>query len=443
MRKFKLIKKYPQCRYNIGDVITFKNEWKEFFISVNECEKYPENWEEVSINKKEFEILSFKRIKEHPMCYSKVGDIIENESNEDFDPIYEDTIIIYSVKRISDGTVFTINDKIIARNRTVGFIKNFKIIGESFIKVFFDVESGNTISYIYQLSDIELVKNSIKPLFKTNDGVEIFKEDKCYYFNDLHLEYIIKSHDYINNFLDRRLDVWKGIDNQGKYFKQKNNAFNYILNKLPKDYKILSLYKGSNITSKKEDIEAWEKGFKSGYKIYSIKRLSDNQLFKIGTKIYFKNSPTKKIIGKITKFEISFKYLICYVDNLRLCLCDNLDKRNDILPIIEKSPLFITKDDIKIYEGDSYFLVTDDFNISRLKAGLFKMNSSTTTVFGYEKNANNYVLKNKPCLSYNDIMKLAEPYHKGNIKGEKAPQLTYKFKTKALLNFITKKINNE
>lgn len=64
MRKFKLIKNYPDSNKEMGDVITFEEEqievvikssqdnYSEYFYTIKECEKFEENWEELDPKRK-------------------------------------------------------------------------------------------------------------------------------------------------------------------------------------------------------------------------------------------------------------------------------------------------------------------------------------------------------------------------------------------------------
>lgn len=174
MSKYRLIKEYPGSP-EVGYEIEEKNHWGNWGYFLN-CfplypEKYPEFWEKVV--KKDYEILSF--IQESGItdlwtkfdcgwgrnfkgiCFTepyKLEEILNN-------PLYK----IYSVKRLSDGEIFTIGEK-----TTDGIITKFEILDNVLIVFIFD------ITWI----KLDLIQKAKQPLFTTTDGVDIYKGDIVY-----------------------------------------------------------------------------------------------------------------------------------------------------------------------------------------------------------------------------------------------------------------------
>jgi hypothetical protein len=151
MKKFKLIKQYPgsvelgAIRNDCGDPILQK-----YFT------KHPEFWEEVV--EKDYEIL--------------ISRVVTKE--------------ILSVKRLSDGEVFTVGYLInIIGNRCVRITGFENPKGNEY---FINISNGAFAS----LSTIEKVKN---PIFLTHDGKDIFDGDKLWYVNkqDHYKSYFIAS----------------------------------------------------------------------------------------------------------------------------------------------------------------------------------------------------------------------------------------------------------
>lgn len=128
--------------------------------------------------------------------------------------------------------------------------------------------------------------------------------------------------------------------------------------------------------------------------IYSVKRLSDGQIFTINDNL--EN-------GCINKFFLA--------DN-NITFTTILDSTKRGLYWAKKTPLFKTRDSINIYEGDIYYYINSSFKIVELtgipySSHQFNYNYSKNNalVFSTKKAAEEYILMNKSCLSINDIMK--------------------------------------
>ena len=214
MKKYRLIKNYPGCSWTLNSICSNDFIWdngKKVYLK-----NYPEFWEEVV--EKDYEILSFVANKRH----INPGFIIEIENNisifgghnikgyiEDADNWWN----IYSVKRLSDGEIFTINDR----------IKVF--CGYSFIKKF-NINNLNVLICTSKTGEgfnIENLEHIKKPLFTTEDGVDIFEGDEVF--------------ELINNTKIFRITFLKCTSmtgkNSRKYFSTKEKAREYILMNKP------------------------------------------------------------------------------------------------------------------------------------------------------------------------------------------------------------------
>jgi hypothetical protein len=159
MKKFKLIKEYPGSDHE-GIIVSLKTpnglyEGYQYNYSTKHVENNPEYWEEVI--EKDYQVL--------------ISRVVPQE--------------ILSVKRLSDGEVFTVGDLIKTPytdcTPIIGF--NTKYSTEYFI----EVPTGFT-----RLLSLEKAK---QPIFLTHDGKDIFPEDTVWYVNKENLYY-----DYIKAY---------------------------------------------------------------------------------------------------------------------------------------------------------------------------------------------------------------------------------------------------
>lgn len=185
--------------------------------------------------------------------------------------------------------------------------------------------------------------------------------------------------------------------------------------------------------------------------IYSVYRTSDNTVICIGDKI---------IVDKLIKI---CEDTICFVQSIFLSKLNDyiiIKSNNTIINFklnsvkLERKPLFTTEDKVDIFEGDLIFIVniSYNYNISEFKAveshpWCHSNPSNVIKRYKSRKEAINFVTVNKPVLSYNDIMEIAEPYVRksGNKFQPKKLLLsvkTLKFKKAKLMNLLKSKIIN-
>ena len=163
---------------------------------------------------------------------------------------------------------------------------------------------------------------------------------------------------------------------------------------IEKDYEILSLVasernpqhkKGSKFLHNKDykfksmhPTEFWD--------IYSVKRLSDGEIFTIGDKTNF---------GLISKIVINNNSLSFYFEQ-KSC-------GYNLQTLIKWKPLFTTEDGVDIFEDDKVYFVNkigDVFHTNHLK---IKKYQSHLLYFSTKEKAEEYILLNKPCLSYGEV----------------------------------------
>lgn len=225
MKKYKLIKEYPGSP-KLGFIIEFTKTGYLYKpgLSINEnilknknFEDYPEFWQEVI--EKDYEILQFRSLESF-----KQGLIIEVYNNLD-KYLNSQSWEIYSVKRLSDGEIFTIGDKVYHTNNVLfkeGIIIKFHILSNG---IWFKTDK-------FDVPIIFIENKSKKPLFKTEDGVDVFEGDDIYSIDDV---LNIKKHRLFNARYDDKtlLNNRLFFNSDYKHFSTKEKAEEYILMNKP------------------------------------------------------------------------------------------------------------------------------------------------------------------------------------------------------------------
>jgi hypothetical protein len=135
----------------------------------------------------------------------------------------------------------------------------------------------------------------------------------------------------------------------------------------------------------------------NAWKIHSVKRLSDGEIFTVGDKI------TDGIITKFDILNVLNGVLIAFIDNSSWLSLRMFTKA--------KQPLFKTEDSVDIYEGDNYFSVDENYWRVLKPEITCKINYETyhkhRCNFSSKEKAEEYIIMNKPCLSVNDVLHIA------------------------------------
>jgi hypothetical protein len=221
MKQYKLIKEYPGSPKLDTKIIksniyrkTGKEVIQSFMIKgevwfrLDDPENYPEFWELVV--EKDYEILRF-------VIPGGNSIHVQNAKNSiEFMLKNPNTYKIYQVKRLYDGEVFTIGDKI--GNGKGAELLNIKITS-------FNIEDPYMVKTSSGCCKLDNIEHRKKPLFTTEDGVEIFEGDKIYSIDRAKL--IFKDVDrVIKSQYFERSSVYK-------YFSTKEKAEEYILYNKP------------------------------------------------------------------------------------------------------------------------------------------------------------------------------------------------------------------
>lgn len=170
MKKFKLIKEYPgsQKLGFIFDETIHPNSLHNKNITFSiQC--YPEFWQEVV--EKDYEILSFKTCGGYIQNYNSFNNPSYYRSYEYWVECHTKSVPIsdiWSIKRLSDGEVFTVGDKV-QMFKEKSNIKAFRILDNGEFVIDFENKCATT--------DLESIQKTKQLLFTTEDGVDIHEGD--------------------------------------------------------------------------------------------------------------------------------------------------------------------------------------------------------------------------------------------------------------------------
>lgn len=226
--------------------------------------------------------------------------------------------------------------------------------------------------------------------------------------------------EYPGSFELGTIVIERNVGSFNKYFKEDSNIdglSSFIVEKhseyfeeiIEKEYEILQIQSTVN-----DKIRSYDGELEKDYRIYSVRRLSDNEIFTIGDNIEIDFSHGVQIIP-IDSIRISI-----YNDNIGLCgSLKNKSFSNYPLKYAKKSKqkLFTTEDGIDIYENDKYYSISSDYNliIIALIANGHDDNDYRGKRFSTKEAAEKYIIENKPCLSINDIKNNYNGLH-GNLE---------------------------
>lgn len=190
---------------------------------------------------------------------------------------------------------------------------------------------------------------------------------------------------------------------------------------IEKDYEILSYYNQFNNCYYRLDSQLnnrWcnKDGIAPFYKeedlnfcsIHSVKRLSDGEIFTIGDKI-----TCMKQEFVITSFETNkYKMLIANWYNSK----NSFSGSNILYLEHSKKPLFTTKDGVEIFDNDFYWMINKGCWIAfEFKAEERLHYNHEFLSFSTKKAAEEYMIMNKPCLSYNDVIAIRKVWFDNHL----------------------------
>ena len=212
------------------------------------------------------------------------------------------------------------------------------------------------------------------------------------------MKYILKK-EYpgspkLGNIIDNLENDW--VENYSEFWEEV----------VEKDYEILSLvHKEQNriLLAKDADIDTFlqRKADYNYWNIHSVKRLSDSQIFSIGDLVKCEDCK-----GIITSLEIYGNDIYLNgIDNkmpFGYTLCNTLDCFE--IPQKVKQPLFTTEDGVDIFENIIYYgMNKGDLIMMKLNSKDIILDDNRCVTFSTKEKAEEYILLNKPCLSYGDV----------------------------------------
>ncbi len=240
MKKYKLIKEYPGSP-ELGSIawledMCYKVKYKNrtyLVIEDLDFKNYPEFWE--LFVEKDYEILSFIS---KEWCIAQLS-YFTCKNNFTGNDVWK----IYSVKRLSDGEIFTIGDRLdekcfrklssnpLSEGIHVNIITKIAIVKEHAREVagHLEIQNGKLMfSASNKWGNLNvLLSEAIKfkqPLFTTEDGVDIFEGDK-YFICTASLSNCINNEGIVSKFFKPNPNY--------KYFSTKEKAEEYILMNKP------------------------------------------------------------------------------------------------------------------------------------------------------------------------------------------------------------------
>ncbi len=215
---------------------------------------------------------------------------------------------------------------------------------------------------------------------------------------------------------DNRFKALESYDNEGGVINGDIYGLGKYEYELAKDYQILSFSCikgwGTNLATLRDDglyklnknSWGWDLNLllnegvsvKSGdIKIHSVKRLSDDEVFTIGDRC-------KK--GIITEFGILELHDELAVEFDNKCCTTNLN--SDWCSKLQ--PLFTTEDGVDVYEGDRVWYFNKEYKLWNSNADPKYHNGKKDFIyFSTREAAENYIISNKPCLSFNDVWNIS------------------------------------
>lgn len=210
MRKYRLLKEYPGSDHE-GIIVSLKTpnglyEGYQYNYSTKHVENSPEYWEEVV--EKDYEILSY-------VAKDNSNNITTKRRGAH---LHEQYWKIHSVKRLSDGEVFKVGDRVRVYENS-----NIKTITEIIININPLVKEGIWLRYGANSSHMSYVLKVEQPIFLTHDGKDIFTGDTVWYVNKENF-----YHDYIKAYPEVKFN-----SDINAYFLTEEEAKKYIIENKP------------------------------------------------------------------------------------------------------------------------------------------------------------------------------------------------------------------
>ena len=243
MRKFKLVKLYPNSP-PLGTEVNYSethqiynynggNYYTE--LPKHQVENLPEFWQEIVEVKKDYEILEFtsdNKIKYTLNTNGKYYDISKDALPFGIEEVDYKNVEITKVKRLSDGAIFSLGDKVQTTNKEFnGIIEEIEIYNNKTIMFHFKWNKDKTTIFIA----LHLLEHYKEPILTTEDGYECTLDDRVF-------GVLPKANWQTNYYGEKGVPVFKLFNPEGKrwnlssewlWFKTKENAEKYIYDNKP------------------------------------------------------------------------------------------------------------------------------------------------------------------------------------------------------------------
>lgn len=212
MKKYKLIKEYPGSP-KLGTRVVYETE--DCYPDWIYQESSKEFWEEII--EKDYEILTYKQNGGNQLYDLQLNGKYKTRFNHNIE--YDKTTFnksneIISIKRLSDGEIFTIGDNI-----NGFYVKDKTIIS------FYKDNKTLWVEHLTGRTELQDISKNKKPLFTTQDGVGIFEGDNVYR--------VFNNYSYIHHKFEKSFLEWIFKNKTELWFSSKKAAENYILNNKP------------------------------------------------------------------------------------------------------------------------------------------------------------------------------------------------------------------
>lgn len=395
MKKFKLVKNYPDSMLEIGDELVFNAEQKlitreiegfEYEYSLDNCIKYKEFWEEIIEYPVETEVFNSQThstyIRKEDGWYKKSEKIG-----------YTDEIIAKA------NYINVVENKTTEKDYE---ILSWKYDNKIFAKDNPKAKSEDGLIYCEEGTWLSLVdlENNRNNFYKAH-SVKRLSDNSVFTIGDTII--CEKQETKIASFkIDEQVflivEFEKTLTHTPSNLKIKDCVLSLIEKAVEKDYEILSICGTKNHPLPKTILylkDVYKNDFTGHltasskcWQINSVKRISDSEVFNLGDKL------TKGVISKITLSDFNEGIYV--------------DTENYVgLPLNEwiksKQPILKTEDGIEIFEGDEVtWLYSSGFQICSTRRAETTM-LKDLRYFSTKEKAEEYILMNKPCLSLQDI----------------------------------------
>lgn len=200
-------------------------------ISKLDYSRYPGVWEEIT--EEGYEIIHYTD--GNNIYYKSInGNFTINTAHyysEDW--LINNNFRIQAVRRLSDGEVFTVGEEISFGDEDIHRIECFKEQSSNNFWAYYN-------SYLCYGANIEVLKKIDKPLFKTEDGVDIFSKYKSYYL--VTKDFVI-AYCSVHSEKDLEYNLFSTKEAADEYVKMNKpefsrNQISEMLNKIGKGYEI-------------------------------------------------------------------------------------------------------------------------------------------------------------------------------------------------------------